>query len=102
MPPVEDPVMQEVFLRLDAMGLKIDRTYSLLSESTPERGSVLDTQRKHAAEILALQGGSWMNFAVRAFLGCVICLATTGAAALMGEGVIVRILAQVSKAAVHP
>ncbi len=76
----------------DVAGLR-----QILVESTPDRGSVLDEQRKHRAQIQELQGASWPVFVAKTFTACVIGLATTFAAGLLAKGLILEIITQATK-----
>jgi hypothetical protein len=73
----------------------------VLLESSPDRGSVLDEQRKHAAQIKELQGSTWTVFIARAFLQSAIGLGTALIFALVAKGLLLEFLAQAQKLA-HP
>lgn len=94
--------LRELRKELRAASNNVETVRRVLMESTPERGSVLDVQRKHEAQIKDLQGVTWTVFAARAFLQSTIGLGTALVFALILKGLVLEFLAQAQKLAAHP
>lgn len=91
---------------LEALARKIDQidqntteTRRILVESTVDRPSVLDTLRKHDAQIRELAGSSLATKCVHWAVESTIKWGTAGLLLLLARGLIVEILTQAQKVA---
>lgn len=91
---------------LEALARKIDQidantteTRRILVESTVDRPSVLDTLRKHDAQIRELAGSSLATKCVHWAVESTIKWGTAGLLLLLTRGILVEILTQAQKVA---
>lgn len=90
---------QAILYELKQLNHKQDRMWEMLAVSTPERGCVIDSIRKHDAQIAALQGSTFVTRCVNWVAEVVIKLGATAIIALLTKGFLIEVLAQAQRVA---
>jgi hypothetical protein len=97
---VSDGDSQAILYELKQLNQKHDRTWEILAVSTPERGCVIDSIRKHDAQIAQLQGNTFLHRCLNWVAEVVIKLGATAIVALLAKGFLIELLAQAQRVAV--
>lgn len=91
--------LESLSRKLDQIDQNTTETRRILVESTVDRPSVLDTLRKHDAQIRELSGSSLATKCVHWAVESTIKWGTAGLLLLITRGLIVEILTQAQKVA---
>lgn len=97
---MSDGDSQAILFELKQLNQKHDRMWEMLAVSTPERGCVIDSIRKHDAQIAQLQGSTFVQKCMNWGAEVVIKLGATAIVALLTKGFLIELLAQAQRVAV--